>query len=346
MTSIPHNLKAKLEETLLTCGPFDSNAELKATFVDARINAWRNNLPEATNQQSRVRATIDFLCDKSNTEQENALVLFLRVIGESISPQLACHSNLLEVANELEIFHKTALESEDNITAHDGDFTMEGLFQTFILLIVALSTLLFFGPIMVIISVIGYARIGPIKIDLKGISKGGRAILGILGLIIWLSVYIPLLLLAAPNIFPNSPTSLPETTQDIILPSTVVAISTPLLTPTLEVIVIPTQNAFSFSGTYNGTFTTNGRPDWVGNKYKAVLTLSDNLTGTLDIDGMMQYDGLVIIEPMSENQIKVLFDDIDGDQIEMLLEAQNNRFSGKWRYTGVYTATGTLNVSK
>jgi len=92
----------QLRATLLSCGPFDSNDELKAVFVDARISPWRHAVPQAHSAVSRVDAIISYLSDKHNTQQENALVLFLRVLSERVDPGDICHQDLAQAADRLE----------------------------------------------------------------------------------------------------------------------------------------------------------------------------------------------------------------------------------------------------
>lgn len=87
----------------MACGPFDSDLELKAVFSDARISTWQHNLPQVNNPDNRVKAVIQFLFDSSNAAHENALVLFLQVLGESTDPSNSCHKRLLELAHGLKV---------------------------------------------------------------------------------------------------------------------------------------------------------------------------------------------------------------------------------------------------
>lgn len=102
MKGIPPNILDRLRTTLLDCGPFDSGPALRAAFVDARIWPWRDRLPQAHTRTERVDATVDLLHDKYTDQQENALVLFLRVLSERIDPGDACRQRLVELADELE----------------------------------------------------------------------------------------------------------------------------------------------------------------------------------------------------------------------------------------------------
>lgn len=99
---ISPDLYVRLQATLLNCGLFTNDSELKAIFVDQRINPWRNNLPRADTPIGRVRAVIDLLHNQYTAAQENALALFLYVLRDQIDTGNACHHTLTVLANELE----------------------------------------------------------------------------------------------------------------------------------------------------------------------------------------------------------------------------------------------------
>jgi hypothetical protein len=106
--SLSPNLYKHLQETLLTCGPFDDDAELRAVFIDSRINAWRNAVPQVNSPIKRVRAVIDLLHNQYSSDpysiiRENALVLFLRVLSDQVSVRNVCHRDLLKLAEELDV---------------------------------------------------------------------------------------------------------------------------------------------------------------------------------------------------------------------------------------------------
>lgn len=79
LSSLLHN---RLRQTLMADGPFDSNDELRGVFADPRLIQWRHSLPEASNRASRVNFTIAKLLDDWNADGDNALYLFLYVLGE------------------------------------------------------------------------------------------------------------------------------------------------------------------------------------------------------------------------------------------------------------------------
>jgi hypothetical protein len=102
LVSIAPGLYRQLESILLRCGPFDRERALRAVFIDARLSPWRDGLPRANNTVRQVRATIDYLYRRRNEAQENALVLFLRVLADQISPGDACRQSLIRLADDVE----------------------------------------------------------------------------------------------------------------------------------------------------------------------------------------------------------------------------------------------------
>lgn len=73
---------------------------------------------------------------------------------------------------------------------------MEKVFEALVLLVVVLIVLLFFGPIFVIASIAGCIEMGPLKLDLRKTRTLGRVAIAIIGLGVWLSIYVPALLWA------------------------------------------------------------------------------------------------------------------------------------------------------
>ena len=104
MYDIAPDLLKKLRSTLLRCGPFASDAELRAVFRDRRISPWRNLLSSGSrSKENRVDALIDLLCERESSEgQENALVLFMYVLVSRINSSDSCHQQVLELAEKLE----------------------------------------------------------------------------------------------------------------------------------------------------------------------------------------------------------------------------------------------------
>jgi CheY-like chemotaxis protein len=92
---------SKVHPVLLQCGPFKSDAQLKAVFVDSRIQPWQNQLPDANDESDRVSMTINYLYNKKNKSGEDALLLFLAVLCDRVSPETECHQLLAELIDEL-----------------------------------------------------------------------------------------------------------------------------------------------------------------------------------------------------------------------------------------------------
>jgi hypothetical protein len=101
MNGIPGDLYGRVQTALLRCGPFDSDRTLRPLFVDARLSAWRDLLPEASSRVERARAVIDALSERENPNGDNALVLLLRVLAENTPPGDACRGQLTLLAGEV-----------------------------------------------------------------------------------------------------------------------------------------------------------------------------------------------------------------------------------------------------
>ncbi len=100
--NLPPQLYNRLQTALLKCGPFDSEVELRAMFVDARINPWRDTFPEVRNRVSRVIVLIDELLHRYATTGENALLFFLQVLKEQVPAGDTCNRDLATLTTELE----------------------------------------------------------------------------------------------------------------------------------------------------------------------------------------------------------------------------------------------------
>ncbi|MBN2392473.1 MAG: GTP-binding protein [Anaerolineae bacterium] len=94
---------AQLRETLLRCGPLDSDAALRTLFTDARLYPWRDRIPDSTRtREARVDALIDALLEQRTSRGENALSLLLHILAEKVDPGDACHHDLRVLAVALE----------------------------------------------------------------------------------------------------------------------------------------------------------------------------------------------------------------------------------------------------
>lgn len=105
MVGLSPNLHSRVRATLRTCGPFGSDDELRAIFVDSRLAPWQGSLPEAANPKERIQKTIAYLYTQDSVRgghTENALVLLFHVLREAAEPGDACYRQLTDLAHELE----------------------------------------------------------------------------------------------------------------------------------------------------------------------------------------------------------------------------------------------------
>lgn len=231
-----------------------------------------------------------------------------------------------------------------------GVRALKEVVEALLILIAALTVMLFFGPIIVILSVVGRLEIGSIKIDLSQVKRSGRVVVGIIGMIVWLAVYIPLIFLAS-RVFVGSPSTIfPPMTPTAML--TVAGMTTPAITstPTLEPQATPTPSPplVSLAGTYTGTFFTNSTKFF--GTYTMTLTIFEDGTGMLLVPKAPFYeDNTISVQILDEKTVLVIFNDKEGDRIEARLIKEDDSLRGFWRYaTGnpQHTATGKINVKK
>ena len=91
-----------LRSLLLNCGPFASDAELHALFVDPRLQPWRDVVPGADSPAARVAGLLDLLHDRTHSQmRRNALVIFLDAVADQIPPEDLCHQQLRLMAEHL-----------------------------------------------------------------------------------------------------------------------------------------------------------------------------------------------------------------------------------------------------
>lgn len=112
MAGISPALLTDLRATFLSCGPFRHPDQLRALFIDARLNPWRTQVPEADSEAGRLNAVIDALIERKNRHGENALVLFIQVLSESLNEEDNCHQQLKILATRLDKELKTGIVEE------------------------------------------------------------------------------------------------------------------------------------------------------------------------------------------------------------------------------------------
>jgi hypothetical protein len=99
MSALPAPLLKQLRQTLLDCGPFDSDRQLRAIFTaDARLAPWRNNLPEADSRAERVNLFVAEFLRRRNRQEQSVLVLFLQAVHEQAEEEDECHQRLNDLA--------------------------------------------------------------------------------------------------------------------------------------------------------------------------------------------------------------------------------------------------------
>ena len=99
---IPADVLSGLRNTLQNCKQFDSDADLRAVFVDDRITLWRSGLPEASDQEARIQQTVAYLWKCENTKHENGLILFLYALSDLVDFNDIRKQQLVKLAKDLE----------------------------------------------------------------------------------------------------------------------------------------------------------------------------------------------------------------------------------------------------
>lgn len=97
------DILALARNALLDCKLFETQRELTALFVDSRIRPFRYRILECDSFGERVDMLIDRLHDQHNTDDENALGLFLQVLSERAQPGDACRQRLADLAWQVEL---------------------------------------------------------------------------------------------------------------------------------------------------------------------------------------------------------------------------------------------------
>ena len=102
MNGIPPDLNKRLRDLLLETDIIHNSRQLLGLFSDERLRPWRNGLPQSDNAQARVDLLIDYLHNKTHKSfQENALILFIKVLSQRIDPGDNLHANLEHLIGDL-----------------------------------------------------------------------------------------------------------------------------------------------------------------------------------------------------------------------------------------------------
>jgi len=100
LSGMSGNLYQALRTTLSKCPEFRSYSSLRAALVAPELAPWRHGVPEADSTSSRVDGIIAYLSNRFDpTSGENALVLFLRALGERYAPDDILTRELTELAD-------------------------------------------------------------------------------------------------------------------------------------------------------------------------------------------------------------------------------------------------------
>jgi len=89
MAGLPALLLKELRQTLLECGPFDSDHTLMSVFADDRIAPWKNQVSGAYRRQERVDLFVSDFLDRRNIAGQNVLALFLQALYDERGLQAA-----------------------------------------------------------------------------------------------------------------------------------------------------------------------------------------------------------------------------------------------------------------
>lgn len=109
--SVPPAIQKRLGDIFSSCSAFDHEADLLAIFADDRIAMWKSEIPFATTRDERIRKLIEYLIERTYIKGENALVLFLYVLANTIHPDDNLHHDIIHLAEELEQIPLAALAS-------------------------------------------------------------------------------------------------------------------------------------------------------------------------------------------------------------------------------------------
>lgn len=90
-----------LRQILANCGPFHQEDALRHVFLDTRITAWRDSIPESNRVDVRINTVIEHLLLRYNAQGENVLVLFILALRDRTDIQDACYGKLSRLAEEM-----------------------------------------------------------------------------------------------------------------------------------------------------------------------------------------------------------------------------------------------------
>lgn len=99
---LTHKHYFELRRALRSCDEFRDAAGLRAIFVGDDLIHWRDGLPEANSQDSRVSRLIDYLLDKRHANGTPAIILLLKVLASGFHQNDERHREFLDLAARIE----------------------------------------------------------------------------------------------------------------------------------------------------------------------------------------------------------------------------------------------------
>ena len=100
--ALPSEFYTRLRKTLMECGPFESNARLRAVFVHEELSPWRNGVSEADSLAERVDLLISYLAGKRHSNGKLALAIFLNALVERVDEMDVCSEHLKLLVKQIE----------------------------------------------------------------------------------------------------------------------------------------------------------------------------------------------------------------------------------------------------
>lgn len=102
MRGIPQTLLVPLRQALIDCDELYSPRQLRTIFLAEKLRPWQPGLPFADSIGEQADILIEYLAKKHRTSGENALVLFLQLLGARYDSKDERHGRLLALADQLE----------------------------------------------------------------------------------------------------------------------------------------------------------------------------------------------------------------------------------------------------
>lgn len=102
MPFLPDVLHVRLQEVLIQCDEFKSDAALQAVFVTTELGPFQGGLPQASSKSQRVSFTVEYLLDKHLEDGRPVLPIFLKALRNRRSTADGQYSDLSKLGEEVE----------------------------------------------------------------------------------------------------------------------------------------------------------------------------------------------------------------------------------------------------